>query len=598
VATASQRDASDAGKVPSEPSLIGIALRRWWLVALCVVLGAAAAGGYSATKQKLYTASAKVLFREATQPEQSVQSVLGLPAPSVSQDPAQQAATNSALVSLGTVADLTARALGDATSASEVASEVSVAEVGQSNIATVTATDPSPAKAATLANTYASQIVVFRKNLNRSVVESAIRDVQNQLRKLPQGDASRPARQTLRSQLDRLTALAGSQTGDVQVVQTATIPSAPSSPRTKLNIGVGAVLGLILGVLLALLMHRVSRRVESPTELADAYGLPVLGVVPRTRELAVSNRRRGQHRLRLAPASRTPGRNGASPGSHPSLPAPAANAFRDVRTVLRYAHPDRDVRSVLVTSAHRGEGKSTVAWQLARVVAIQRNRRVLVLECDLRRPTLARAHGLRVAPGLVEVLGGKVALSGAVQTVDPNPDEAHLDFVNLDDLSLDRIGRVDSDDRSTEEGASPQSQLHVLVAGSPTSNPADLLDSDQMSTLLRDLAAAYDFIVLDAPPGPLVSDTFPLVSQADGVIIVSSPRHASWDGFNTLRSQLELLDAPILGVVVNNAKRGGAEDYYPYTPGALAGTTASGQSGTGRTGSADEVRDAPPGTPI
>jgi polysaccharide biosynthesis transport protein len=588
VGTATERSLPDAGHAPTEPSLIGIALRRWWLVGLCVVLGAVAAGAYSATKQKQYTAGADVLFREDSQPDRSVQSVLGLPPPSIAADPTQEAATNVALVSLNQVADMTAWALGPGTSPGQVASEVTVGEVGQSNVITISATDPSPAKAAAIANTYARQIVAFRQNVDRSLVRSAIVGVQQQLRNLPPKQRSGPAGDALRTQLSQLNALAGSQTGDVQVVQSASIPSAPSSPRTKLNVAVGAVLGLILGVALALLAHRIGRRDESPTELADAYGLPVLGVVPRTRELALANRA-GQ-RLRLADAPRTPGGNGAGSKKQRVLPPPAADAFRDVRTILRYAHPDRDLRSVLVTSAHRGEGKSTVAWQLARVVAIQRNRRVLVLECDLRRPVLARAHELRPAPGLVEVLNGAVPLTAAVQTLDASTEESDFDFVGLDELSLDPTEQLESE-RNGSKTRLPPSQMDVLVAGSPTSNPADLLDSAQMSSLLRDLAAQYDFIVLDAPPGPLVSDTVPLVSLADGVIIVSSMRHTSKDAVNTLRSQLELLDAPILGVVVNNAKHR-AEAWYPYGY-AAAGTNGT-ATGSGRT---DDLHPASPPPP-
>ena len=260
-----------------------------------------------------------------------------------------------------------------------------------------------------------------------------------------------------------------------------------------------------------------------------------------------------------------------------------------MRTILRYAHPDRDLRSVLVTSAHRGEGKSTVAWQLARVVAIQRNRRVLVLECDLRRPVLARAHELRATPGLAEVLSGAVSVDAAVQTLDASTEESDFDFEGLDELSLE----VEPGTNRSKTDLH-RSQLDVLVAGSPTSNPADLLDSAQMSALLHDLAARYDFIVLDAPPGPLVSDTVPLVCLADGVVIVSSTRHTSRDAVNTLRSQLDRLDAPVLGVVVNNAKhRADAWYTYGYAPPAPNGSATMTARGTGGTG---DLHDVPPRT--
>ena len=577
-------------------SLLATLRRRWPVVLACVILAAASAAFVTSRQQKQYSAGADLLFRDAAQPDASVDGVLGLPSTPTAPDPTQAAATNATLVSLSAVADMTATALGNRVSAADVQSKVAVQQVGQSNVISVTATDPIPIQAAALANTYANEVVAFRRNVDRSVVNSAILGVQHQFSSLSPIKRSGPAGQALAGHLSQLKALAGSETGNVQIVQKASAPSSPSSPRMKLNIAAGAVLGLILGIALALLVHRLDRRVESPTELADAYRLPVLGVVPRTRELSLANRRGGQ-RLHLADARRPPGANGGSLHKQLVLPTSAADAFRAVRTRLRYAHPDRDLRSVLVTSANRGEGKSTVAWQLARVVAIQRNRSVLVLECDLRRPMLARAHGLRAAPGLVEVLGGNVPLSTAVQTLDPSTEEAHLDLVSLDELSLDPIEQRDPERKGTKDRYLSGPQMDVLVAGSPTSNPADLLDSDQMSTLLRDLPARYDFIVLDAPPGPLVSDTFPLVSQADGVIIVSSLRHASWDAFNTLRSQLELLDAPILGVVVNNAKRGAGEAYYPYHSDVTAGSNGLSGSGTGATPPIDEVRDVPPRRP-
>lgn len=578
-------------------TLVGILRRRWWLVVLCAAVGAAAAGLVSGMQQKQYRASAQLLFRNDTAPDESLQSVFGLPTSATAPDPTQQAATDVALVSLATVADMTAKAIGHHLTGSEVGSEVTVTAVGQSNLASITATSASPTLAARLANTFAKQYIVFRRHADRLVITQALRGVQARLNTLSPQLRGTPTGQQLENQELKLSALAGLQTGDAEVVQTAAVPSAPALPKTKLNVAAGGLLGLILGIALAMVFYMLDGRAKSPEELAELYGLPILGAVPRTGE--------------LRDEARGVGENGRT-----VLSAPAADAFRAVRARLRYFNLDRDLSSVLVTSATRGEGKSTIAWHLASVIAMT-GRKVLLVETDLRQPVFARVHGLRAAPGIAEVVMRGVPVETAIQHVGESAADAPIydkrevaaarthggqalwhrpsareyatgdpaggndqdtvewdealdgwadgtmliDYAELDPDALsngdvDRDGETDSDqDASVDPAGAGRPRMDVLVAGAPLSNPSDLLERNATSELLQDLVDRYDFVILDAPPGAVVSDTFPLINQVSGVIIVSSMSHASKDAAKQLRSQLERVNAPTLGVVVNNVRR-------------------------------------------
>ncbi len=590
---------------------MSIALRRWWLAALCVVVGAAAAGIVSSRQQQQYQASAQLLFRNDTAPDQSLQSVIGLPpSGATASDPSRQAATNVALVSLDTVDHMTAQALGQRVTASDVKSEISVQSVGQSDVVAITATDPSPARASTLANTFARQFIVFRQNTDRSLVNSAIHDVESQIRSLAPPVRSGSGGRHLRNQLLQLQSLAQIQNGNAELVQSATVPTSPSTPRTKMNVVAGGLLGLILGIVLAIVFYRVDRRVRTPEELAEAYDLPLLGVVPRVKALV--RRRRRDETLPAVP------------------PVPMEEAFRAIRARLRYFNVDRELQSVLVTSAAPGEGKSTVAWQLARAIAMTGNGKVLLLETDLRRPELARRHGLRAYPGLAELLFHREALSSIVQSVtvaelvgaeasaESPVDDGPVGPAGAFPLEGEAVCPVDDEFEDRGNGVSGTSGLElagfakiergrdapgttqvgsmdVIVAGDIPPNPSELLESDAMSKLLRRLAEHYDFVILDASPGSLVSDTLPLASQVSGVIVVSSMRHQSPDQVERLRNQLEKVGATMVGVVVNQAKIRREDPYSGYrrmpTTSSVAGEGTS-AAGVGRDVDA-AVDDAP-----
>ncbi len=213
-----------------------------------------------------------------------------------------------------------------------------------------------------------------------------------------------------------------------------------------------------------------------------------------------------------------------------------------LRANLRYFNVDHDVGSILVTSAAPGDGKTTVAWNLA-TAAAELGGRVLLVEADLRHPGIAQGLGMREARGLSTVLAGEASLEGALQEV-PLPD------------------------RQSGRGTRT---VEVLLSGPLPPNPSDLLESDAMGELLSAAQQGYDLVVIDTPPMSVVSDAIPLIKNVGGVIVVGRAGKTTRDAAARLNEQLVNLKAPFLGIVVNGLKSDGEGYGYGYGYGTTYG---------------------------
>jgi tyrosine-protein kinase len=499
--------------------VLSILRRRAPVILLCLVLVTASAFFFSERQTKKYTATASLVFNNA----QISQQVAGLQAVSAGEPKAQQN-TNVKLLELGPTATQTAQKVGAGLTEKQVKSSLEVSAQGESNVVDVAATWTSPAMAALIANTYASQFVSDQLSSNHQYFAKAQRLVEKQLSALSPAQRVAPEGLALQDRAQSLAILAQLQAGDVQVAQPATVPTSPSSPKVTRNTVLGLVLGLLLGVGLAFLFERLDRRIREPRDLERLYGLPLLGVVPESATLS-------RHTDNPAAA-------------RDALPEAEAETFRMLRAHLRYFNVDRDLHTLLVASAAPGDGKTTVARNLAEAAATMGSR-VLLMETDLRRPTVSKQLALAPSPGLAGVLIGVLTLSEAIQTI--------------------------ALDTGTGSPNAPERSLDVLIAGTQAPpNPAELLESQAMHKLLDHLRSEYDLVVIDTPPLTVVSDAFPLLPQVDGVVIVGRVGRNRRDVASRLHEILKGVEAPLLGVVANGFKPGrlGAYSYsgaYGYS---------------------------------
>ena len=479
---------------------------------LCIVLAAGAAFAFSRYETKQYTATASLVFNEA----QVSQQILGLQ-PTVSGDSQSQQATNVQLVQLGSTATKTASVLDHGLTKQTVKDSLDISAVANTDVVNISATSTSPSLAAAIANTYSDQFVRSERGRNRQQFRAALALVKQRLAALSPRQRSSPSGRDLEDRAHSLTILAGINSGDVHIAQVASVPTSPSSPRVVRNTIIGAVLGLLIGLAVAFLIERFDRRLWHPDELEESFGLPVLGTIPDSKALA-----RG--------------------GRSEDLPPPESEAFRMLRGRLRHFDIDRKFNSVLVTSGAAKDGKSTVAWNLG-LTAASVGSRAILLECDFHQPTLAARRGLQAKPGLSELLTGQTDL--VVQ---------HVPVAN------------------GANGRGPDRQLDVIVAGARPPNPLELMESDEMAALITHLTAnGYDLVVIDTPPVTLVSDVIPLLSLVGGVIVVGEPGRTKHESATGLREQLESLDAPLLGVVVNRVRTRSGHGYDYYRQDEVAG---------------------------
>lgn len=496
-----------AGRMSKDPQmnsegvveqLLRIVRRRKFVVLQAVVLVPLLALLFSLTQENQYTATATLLFRQAPSGPEEGETVI---------DPTREAATNGELVGLPVVADKAAELL-DGVPAGEVLEGVEVEASAEADTAKIAATTSDPELSAAMANAYGQAYIAFRRQADRSQVQDAIDVAESSLEQLTPAEQEGKEGAALREQLDRLKLTQALQTGGAELVQPATPPSSPSSPKTVRNVMLGLVLGLLFGLGLAALLERIDRRVRSVEELEDLYEVPILARIPRSQRLS---KRRPEA---IGPQTQE------------------GEAFRVLRTNLRYFNIEGGLRSILVTSPEAGDGKSTVARTLAMTMA-EMGDDVLLVEADLRKGGELRGVTGRPASGLSNVLSG-------------TPFEKVLIDVEV------------------PAGGSQARSLTVLPSGPVPPNPSELLDSVQMRDLLIKLQERFRMVIVDSPALAAVGDALALVADVSAVVVVGGLGKTTRDAGRELSKQFSLLDTKPIGVIANftEPERGKYSHYY------------------------------------
>lgn len=496
---------------PAAPDLreyLAILRYRKWTILLVTVLVVASALFFSFQQTPTYESETRVLVR----PSPPAVGVAPLPV---------NLETERALVDSTAVASLVQEDLQLRRSADSLLGDLEVTVETNTEILAIRFSDPDPIRAQRLAQGFAQGYISFRRQqaeeafrTQSGVIEDQITDVERQVVAIeeqigatedPEEEGALSAQRdsliarlgVLQQQMETLRTTLATQGAGGEIVQPATIPDSPARPDYVRNGALALAVGLVLGVGLAFLRERLDEGLASREDLEAQIGAPVLATIPRAKDKRSRRDRSRSDDLVSVTA----------PMSGP------AEAYRALRTNVQFLARDGDFKVIGVVSPAAGEGKTTTAANLAASLG-RAGKRVVVVSADLRKPRLHRCFGLSSEPGITDVLKG-ADLPESLQR--PRADNVRL-----------------------------------LASGPLPDNPGELLGSEGMERLLKELRSFSDLVILDTPPLLAVSDGVSLASRCDGVLVVADARSSTRGALAHAREQLEQVGATIVGGVLNN----------------------------------------------
>jgi len=494
-------------------------VKRWlWLILLGAIIGGVTAFIFSIYQVPMYEAVAEVFI---SQPKRDELSDLGY-------------LSGQQLIQTYTELMVTDQVLGETAQRINYrihANNINISQVRDTQILQVKIEDIDPIKAAEFANTlvttfaeqqYQIQTGIYsesKESLEASMAEQrgVIDEAIERLASLPDTEENAVEREwtnlvlmranetyiNLLNNYESLRMAEAQSVSTVQLVEPAKPNFSPVRPKVMINTMLGLVVGLMLAGGILFLVEYLDDTVRSPEEISQAYDLPTLGYIAKI------------------PKSRNNGMEGVYILSNPR--SPIAEAFRSLRTNIEFAGVVEPVKTILVTSPGPEEGKSTVTTNLASVM-VQGGKRVVVVDCDLRRPRVHKLFGMNNRVGVSGLFRGQV---------------------NLNDVIEKRL-----------------QNLFVITSGAIPPNPAELLGSKAMDKLIADLSNMMDIVILDSPP-LVVTDPVVLSTKVDGVIMVVNPGKTKKESLKAAMTQFSRAEARVLGVIINRISKN-ASHYYEY----------------------------------
>jgi capsular exopolysaccharide synthesis family protein len=509
-------------------SLLAVLRRRWAIVVAIPLACVFIAALRHELAAKSYSATATVAFRSGTVSEAG----LGV-AQAGSAEPQREANTEVLTAHSPEVARGVAQQLHITAAPSELLNEVSVESAPTADVLNITASTRSAQNSARLANAFAEQYIAFRTRSELSGIESAEAKISAQIAALP---ADSPERATLSQSLQRLNALRAVAGGGANVIGPASRPVGPSGKGLASTAAISLLIGLALAMLVVFGLESLDRRVKTVDEFEHEYGLPALAAIPQS----PLGSARAEHRKELL------------------------EPHRILRSALDFAAVTRELDTLLVTSASAGEGKTTLAVDLAQAIALA-GRKVALVELDLRHPTFAAQFGVNVPEGLT--------------------------------LALTRRSKVE--DMLTQP-LPDLPELSVLFSGPLPPNPSELLGSPRIAEMIDELARQHDVVIVDAPPLNPVADAQVLLDNPSihGVLLVARAGKTTRDEVRRAKAILDRHLVEPVGLVVTGLRDAARYGYRSYGSARRAGAP-DGEIVPGSPGKPDRSpRATPASTPV
>lgn len=503
---------------PSQPTvheLIKPVLAHRILIVVIVALAVGASVAYSATKTPVYDASASVSYQDETY----ALGLVGLNAPAT-QTADQLAAAGADTIIQPTVAAHVRRMIHSSQSVDALLASVSAAVQPNSNLVVIQASAPSAQQAQALANAFALAGAAATNQHVRSLYAAAYRAAVTEL-----PASGKNADPLVAQDVSRLRVLSKIATS-AGVVKPADLPGAPSSPKPVRDAALAGVLGIVVALLAAYVRDSFDRRLRTASDIEHAIGVPLVGQV-RAEGLGASPRAKGAQAVEPIDWE----------------------LFQILRRNVEFIESDHAIRSVVVTSAMPEEGKSTVAAFLAFTSAAA-GKRTLLVEGDLRRPSLARRLNLAKTPGVTDLVLGHCPLSDVIQDIEFG-----------DPLSANGSGPSTP---SAEAPARFRHHLSCIPAGSVTHHAIEILRSKAMAAMLEEVIETYDLVVLDTAPMLSVVDTLELVPSVDAVVMCVRVDRTTRQQASAGKAALDRLPPKPIGLVVTGTRRGQQSDYGYY----------------------------------
>ncbi len=348
--------------------------------------------------------------------------------------------------------------------------------------------------------------------LNESAIEYSIlkRDL----------DSNRTLYEGLLEKLKEAGVTAGLRSNNFRIIDAARVPTAPSEPNIPRNLSFALVLGVISGVGLAFVLENMDNTVRTPEQATAISALPSLGMIP----LGSKSSNHGASAKRLA---LTASKEVVETVTQVRPQSQMAESYRALRTSLLLSNLGAPPKVIMVTSARPQEGKTTTSINTSIVLA-QKGVRVLLIDADLRRPSIHKTLGMGPRSGLSNVLTGSATVQQTITTSPILPN------------------------------------LYIMPAGTPPPNPAELLASANMRELVAELREQYDHIVIDTPPTLSVTDAVVLSPNADATILVIRSGQTTKQALRRARDILMQVNAHVAGVLLNAVDLTSPDYYYYY----------------------------------